>query len=297
MHCRRGWLEPRMVGPGLLLVALLWVTAGDTAAAQQVRAWAGSGAETGPTTPARPTRLADASSGRSVAGSTVPIAAKPAIGGGSLLGLLAQGGILMVPLVGCSFVLVVFGIERALSLRTGRVVPRLFVERFVGRLEAGELDPAEALEACAENGSPVARVFAAAIRRRGRAALEIEQAVIDACEREFHGLRRYRRVFNAVATVAPLFGLLGTVLGLIRAFNDVATAGAMGQPDLLARGFGEALVTTAMGLLVAIPALVLHSFFTSRVEQLTMRLDAAGQTVIPPLMSGAVGETRRRMAG
>ena len=104
-------------------------------------------------------------------------------------------------------------------------------------------------------------------------AVEIEQAAIDACERELNHLRRYRRVFNGVATIGPLLGLLGTVFGLIRSFNDVAAAGAMGRPDLLAGGFGEALITTAMGLLVAIPAMVLHSYFTSRVDRLAMRRD------------------------
>ena len=162
----------------------------------------------------------------------------------------------MIPLVACSFALMVFAIERAVSLRTSQVVPAVFVERFTGRLQAGEFDRAEAAAACAAHPSPVARSFAAAVRRWGRPAVEVEQAVIDACERELNHLRKYRRVFNGVATISPLFGLLGTVLGLIRSFNDIAAAGAMGQPDLLARGFGEALITTAMGLFVAIPALV-----------------------------------------
>ena len=142
----------------------------------------------------------------------------------------------------------------------------------------------------------MARVFAAAVRRWGRPAVEIEQAAIDACEREIVNLRRYRRVFNGVATIAPLLGLLGTVFGLIRSFNDVAAAGAMGRPDMLAGGFCEALITTAMGLLVAIPAMVLHSFFTSRVDRLALRLDETCQQVIDEIALETVGETRRRAA-
>ncbi len=199
---------------------------------------------------------------------------------GNLLAVLRDGGLLMVPLIGCSFALVVFGLERLVNLRTGRVVPKPFVDRFVAQIEAGELDREEALRVCATSDSPAAAVFAAAIRRWGRPVVEIEQAAIDACEREINRLRRYRRVFSGIATIGPLLGLLGTVFGLIRSFNDVATAGAMGRPDLLAKGFGEALITTAAGLLVAIPAMTLHWLFISRVDRLAMRLDEVGQRVI-----------------
>ena len=146
-------------------------------------------------------------------------------------------------------------------------------------------------------------MFAAAVRRWGRPAVEIEQAAMDACERELNHLRRYRRVFNGVATIGPMLGLLGTVFGLIHSFNDVASAGAMGRPDLLAKGFGEALITTAMGLLVAIPAMVLHSFFTGRIDRLAIRLDEACQQVIDAISqeslaeAKALGESRRRAAG
>jgi biopolymer transport protein ExbB len=257
--------------------------------AQEPRAWAG-GAD-----PARePLRVAAVPA---TADDAQPGEAARLIPTGNLLGTIRSGGWLMIPLVGCSFALAVFGIERAVNLRTNHVVPKLFVDRFVSQLQARALSRQAALEACDENGSPAARVFAAAIRRWGRPAVEIEQAAIDACERELNHLRRYRRVFNGVATISPLVGLLGTVFGLIRSFNDVAAAGAMGRPDLLAGGFGEALITTAMGLLVAIPAMVLHSYFTSRVDRLAMRLDETCQQVIDEVSQEAVGEAKRRLAG
>jgi len=225
------------------------------------------------------------------------VASETLIPTGNLLATIRDGGILMVPLLGCSFALAVFGIERLVNLRTGRVVPRLFASRLIEQLQSRQLTRGEALDVCEENGSPAAKVFAASIRRWGRPAVEIEQAAIDACEREVNHLRRYRRVFNGVATVGPLLGLLGTVFGLIRSFNDVAGSGAMGRPDLLARGFGEALITTAMGLLVAIPAMVLHWFFTSRVDRLAMRLDETCQQVIDEISQEALGEAKRRAAG
>jgi biopolymer transport protein ExbB len=262
------------------------------AIAQTPRAWAGSAA----VEQREPLRVAVAPAGRaSSSGESGPEAAL--IPTGNLLATIRDGGILMVPLLGCSFLLAVFGIERAVSLRTSRVLPRLFVERFIEQIQSGQLARGEALDACEENGSPAARVFAAAVRRWGKPSVEIEQAAIDAGEREVNHLRRYRRIFNGVATIGPLLGLLGTVFGLIRSFNDVAGAGAMGRPDLLARGFGEALITTAMGLLVAIPAMVLHWVFTSRVDRLAMRLDETCQQVIDEISLESSADARRRGKG
>ena len=264
------------------------------ALAQASRAWAGADGAA-----REPLRVAEVPPAQGGAGEAAGGGA--AIPTGNLLATIRDGGILMVPLLGCSFALAVFGIERAVSLRTSRVVPKLFVSRFIEQLQSGQLSRGAALDACDENGTPAARVFAAAVRRWGKPAVEIEQAAIDACERELNHLRRYRRVFNGVATIGPLLGLLGTVFGLIRSFNDVAASGAMGRPDLLARGFGEALITTAMGLLVAIPAMVLHWTFTSRVDRLAMRLDETCQQVIDEISQEALAESRaadlKRKAG
>ena len=282
-----------MLAVGIILCAAV------PARAQRTRAWAGAEATAGESASHDEIRLAanPAAGGQSRPLPPVePPLEPPGIGSGSLLSTVVGGGILMVPLIGCSFALVVFGIERAVSLRTARVVPRMFVDRFIEQLQAGDFTRQQAIAACDSSGSPVARVFAAAVRRWGRPAVEIEQAAIDACEREIMHLRRYRRVFNGVATIAPLLGLLGTVFGLIRSFNDVTAAGAMGRPDMLAGGFGEALITTAMGLLVAIPAMVLHSFFTGRVDRLALRLDETCQQVIDEISLETVGEGRRRVA-
>jgi len=264
------------------------------APAQGPRAWAGSTAAPKQTDGERRAEVRVAAAPEPTVGVSGPGSTDTAIPTGNLLATIRDGGILMVPLLGCSFLIAAFGFERLVSLRWSRVVPKPFVTRFIEQLQAGTLSRGEALDACDENGSPAARVFAAAVRRWGRPAVEIEQAALDACEREVNHLRRYRRVFNGIATVGPLLGLLGTVFGLIRSFNDVAGSGAMGRPDLLARGFGEALITTAMGLLVAIPAMVLHWVFTSRVDRLAMRLDETCQQVIDEISLEATAEAPRR---
>ena len=260
--------------------------------AQSPGAWSGTGVYDGRQSDA--VGAVDASGSSQSAGENRGQSDEEAIPTGNLFATIQSGGLLMVPLLGCSFVLAAFALERLVNLRWGHVVPHLFVDRFLEQLQEGQLSRDEALDACEANGSPASDVFAAAVKRWGRPAVEIEQAVIDSSERVIGRLRRYRRVFHGISTVGPLLGLLGTVFGLIRSFNDVASAGAMGRPDLLARGFGEALITTAMGLLVAIPAMILHWVFTSRVDRIAMRLDETSQQVIDEISAESSSDTRRR---
>jgi biopolymer transport protein ExbB len=180
---------------------------------------------------------------------------QPAAPAKSLLSIIRDGGYLMLPLLACSFTLLVFTFERAISLRGGRVIPGPFVKRFLHQLESNQLDKEQALLICAENNSHVSRIFAAAAKKWARPAVEMEQAIMDSGERAANELRRFIRVFNGLATISPLLGLLGTVFGIIRAFNDIAVFNAMGRMEMLSRGISEALFTTAMGLSVAIPSL------------------------------------------
>lgn len=198
----------------------------------------------------------------------------------NLFDIVRDGGWLMMPIIICSFILVVFVLERAISLRRGRVIPRPFVKRFMHQLSQGQLDREEAISLCEESGAPVAKVFAAAVRKWGRSSVEVEQAILDTGERVANELRRYLRVINGVATLCPLLGLLGTVVGMISAFNSIATSQAMGRPELLANGISQALITTAAGMTVAIPALAFYMFFISRVDQLIVEIDALGQDVV-----------------
>ena len=198
----------------------------------------------------------------------------------SLFEMLLAGGPLMIPIALASFVMVLIVFERMISLRRRRVVPRLFVERFLLQLREGALDRNDALERCEDESSHIARVFAAAVRKWGKPAVEVEQAVLDEGERIANVLRRYLRVLNGVSTVSPLLGLLGTVWGMIQAFNVIATSPAMGRAEMLAGGISVALITTATGLLVAIPALIFYLYFVGRVDGLVMEIDHHGQELV-----------------
>lgn len=203
------------------------------------------------------------------------------------LSAVMSAGPMMIPIVGCSLLLVMFVLERAITLRRSRVIPKHFVKLFLTEIGEGQLKPGEALESCEENHSPIAEVFAAAVKKWSRPSVEVEQAVIDAGERVANGLRRYLRLFNGIATISPLLGLLGTVLGMIRAFNAIASSDAMGRPELLAEGISQALLTTAGGLSVAIPAFIAYMYFTSRVDRLIIEIDGLGQEVVGAIASDA----------
>ncbi len=210
----------------------------------------------------------------------------------NLFDILSEGGIMMAPLFACSFIMLVFVFERAISLRRGRVIPRPFVKRFLHQVRDGKLDRERALELCQESASPIAEVFAAVVKKWGRPSVELEQTVIDAGDRASTSLRRYIRLFNAVATISPLMGLLGTVFGMIRLFNAIATADAMGRTELLAAGISEALLTTAAGLIVAIPALCFYLVFVGRVERLLTEIDALGQDLVSLISAEALHDDR-----
>lgn len=188
-----------------------------------------------------------------------------------------------------------FGIERLVQLRTRRVIPKHFVDRFLMHLRNGQLQPQQALSICKDNGSPIADVFVHGIRKWGKPSVEVEQAIIDGGERQVALLRKHLRVLNGVATVAPLIGLLGTVIGMIQAFNDIAGASAMGRPEELAVGIGLALLTTAVGLSIAIPALTLYMFLASRVDTLVMEMDDVSQNVVQLISAEAIA-AREQMA-
>ena len=210
----------------------------------------------------------------------------------SMFDMLIAGGPLMIPIALCSFLMVLITFERLLSLRKRRVVPHLFVERFLLQIREGALDRHEALGRCEDEPSHVARVFAAAVRKWGKPAVEVEQAVLDEGERIGNVLRRYLRVINGISTVSPLMGLAGTVWGMMNAFNTIATSAAMGQAEMLAGGISVALVTTASGLMVAIPAMILYLFFVGRVDSLVMEIDGHGQELVSLISAEGLEERK-----
>ena len=238
--------------------------------------------------------------GASKASAAVSATAEPVVktGVGSaskrLFDVLRSGGILMIPILLCSFILVVFIFERMISLRKARIIPGPFSTRFLDQLANGDLNRKTAIDLCERNASPIAHVFAAGVQKWGRPAVEVEQAVLDEGERTSNRLRSYLRLINGVATVCPLLGMLGTVLGMINAFDAIATVDAsLGDPKaMIATGISQALLTTAAGMTVAIPALIAYLFFSSRVDRHVMEIDSLGMQVVNLISAESLSEKK-----
>lgn len=207
--------------------------------------------------------------------------------------VVRNGGPLMIAIAVCSFILVMFTFERFISLRRGRITPGPFVKRFLEQLGDRELDRENAIALCEQNGSPIANVFRAGVTKWARPAVEVEQAILDAGERESNHLRKYLRVINGVATISPLLGLLGTVVGMIYAFDAIAVVDpTVADPKvLIANGISSALLTTAAGMTVAIPALIAYLYFSSRVDRRVMEIDQLGMKLVDLISAESLGES------
>lgn len=207
----------------------------------------------------------------------------------SLLQIVNNGGPLMIPIGLASILLLVFVFERLVSLRKGRIIPRHFVKLFQTQLKEGTLTQKTAIRICNENPSIISRIFAAASLKWGRPSVEVEQAIMDEGERVTYKLKKYLRLINGIATVTPLLGLLGTVVGMILAFDAIGASSTNSDPKLLiANGISQALLTTAAGMSVAIPALIAYIYFVGRVDRLIVEIDDLGQKVVSRIASDAV---------
>lgn len=205
----------------------------------------------------------------------------------------AMGYAFVIPFAAASIFALWFTIERLVVLRRNRVIPKHFVSRFLQHLENGKINRDGAMEICEQNGSPVANIFAHGVRKWGKASVEVEQAIIDGGERQVSQLRKHLRIINGVATVTPLLGLLGTVIGMIQAFQELELASDI-QKSALAIGIAKALLTTATGLCIAIPALILYMFLTGKVDSLVMEMDRNAQYLVNLISSESLAEGQNR---
>jgi len=190
--------------------------------------------------------------------------------GGRVLELLMAGGWAMVPILLCSAIALAIILERFWSLRRAAVVPPELGGEVREWAHTRRLDPAH-IEALRTN-SPLGELLAAALVVRHRPREVIKERVEDTGRHVVHRLDRFLNTLGTIALVSPLLGLLGTVFGLIRMFLAVMVSG-VGDPMKMAGGIGEALVCTAAGLCVAIPAYAFHRYFRGRVNELLVEME------------------------
>jgi len=178
----------------------------------------------------------------------------------------------MIVLAICSIVTVGFTVERLLYFKTSSSDTRRFMTELGNRLKTG--NPRNALEYCAQSDSPVARVMAQGIMHMNRGREELTQRLDTAIDLETVEMERNLGVLGTMSNIAPLLGLFGTVIGIIRAFADIARTGS-GGGAVVAMGVSEALMTTAAGIVVAVIATVAFNFFVRRIRTRTAQLEDA----------------------
>ncbi|MCP3978974.1 MAG: MotA/TolQ/ExbB proton channel family protein [bacterium] len=188
----------------------------------------------------------------------------------SLIDVFKAGGPLMWPLAACSLIAVTIIVERGINLRSSRILNPVIVERVVGLVEGGRVD--RAIEICRESPGIFSNIVLAGLEIVGKGESSAKEAVEDAGRHESVRVGRYVGALGTVAAVAPLIGLLGTVTGMIEVFQTISESGA-GQAAELADGIYQALITTATGLLVAIPTLVAHNFFRGKADLIVTDLE------------------------
>ena len=209
--------------------------------------------------------------------------------------IVVAGGIVMVPIILCSILAVAITLERLWTLREQRVVPAELTDKVWQWVENRTLSDKQVM--ALQQHSPLGSVLAAGLATRHRERSVMIQAIEDAGRHVAHDLERFLNTLGTIAAVSPLLGLLGTVTGMIRTFKAITVAG-VGTPAAMAGGIAEALITTAAGLLVAIPALFAYRYLRGRVDALVIQMEKESIKLVQAIdRAGAVRPSAGQDAG
>ena len=206
-----------------------------------------------------------------------------------MLELVKAGGWLMAPILLCSIVATAIVVERFWTLRRHRVAPQHLVAQVRQWARSGELS--EERIRVLGRASSLGRILAAGLGNSDRDREVMKESIEDVGRHVVHELERYLNALGTIAAISPLLGLLGTVIGMIKVFAVITTQG-VGNPGVLASGISEALLTTAAGLTVAIPALLFHRFFRGRVDELVVTMEAEALKMVEALHAATPGPGR-----
>jgi len=188
----------------------------------------------------------------------------------SLIDFFKSGGPIMWPLLACSFAALAIIVERTVNLRRSKILDPAVVERVTGLVEGGRSD--RAMEVCRKNPGIYTNIVLAGLEMSNKGESASKEAVEDAGRHETTRLTRYLGALGTVVGISPLLGLLGTVTGMIEVFKTIAEVGT-GQAGQLSNGISQALITTAVGLLIAIPSLVAYNYFQGKAESIVTDLE------------------------
>lgn len=201
--------------------------------------------------------------------------------------LIQKGGPLMILLIICSLLVLTIFIERMIHYYRAKINTKSFMERMREVMQKNRIQ--DALELCRNTPGPIAHILGVGLLKYDRTREELRQAMDDAATHEVARLEKNLSMMATIAYISPLLGLLGTVSGMINAFRmiqDKAASGLIVNPGDLAGGIWEALITTAAGLLVAIPAYVAYNYLVSRVDYMVLEMEENAGEMVDLLISG-----------
>ncbi len=184
--------------------------------------------------------------------------------------IVRAGGPLMWPIIFCSIAAAAIILERLWTLQDRRVLPRELPQKVWQLIESNQIN--DKVIAALEQNSPLGRVLAAGLSNRHRSREVMMERLEDTGRHVIHELERFLNTLGTIAGISPLLGLLGTVTGIIKAFNAIQSGG-MGDPRALSGGIAEALITTAAGLVVAIPSLFAYRLLRSKVDGIVIAME------------------------
>jgi biopolymer transport protein ExbB len=187
-----------------------------------------------------------------------------------VLEIVIAGGWLMIVILLCSIAAVAISLERLFTLNPKKIAPPHLLATVWKQLKAGEFDNAKLRGL--RTSSPLGRILAAGIANSHHGRDVMKESIMTAASQVVHELEKYLNTLGTIAAIAPLLGLLGTVVGMIKVFAEIMAQGT-GNASALAGGISEALITTAAGLVVAIPTLAMHRYLTGRVDAIVVDLE------------------------
>jgi len=191
---------------------------------------------------------------------------------------LSKGGVLVVPILFCSVVALAIFLERVIRFaamqKRGYGLEIKVAEKLRHRLDQ------EAYEMANSSDSPMGRMLVQAMEVKDQDRETLETVIAHATDEEVRGLSRYLQALATIGNIAPILGLLGTVIGMIKAFMVIQEMGGKVNAAVLAGGIWEAMMTTALGLSVALPTMVAHSYLLSRVDKYEARLQSGAVTFL-----------------
>jgi len=203
--------------------------------------------------------------------------------------IVQAGGLMMWPIILCSMIALAIILERAWTLQEKRVLPRDMMQKVWQLVEARQIN--DQVIAALEQSSPLGQVLAAGLASRHRSREIMMERLEDSGRHVVHELERFLNTLGTIAGISPLLGLLGTVTGIIKAFNAIQ-AGGMGDPRALSGGIAEALIATVAGLCVAIPSLIAYRYLRGRVERIVVGMEKQAMRMADAVESASPGRGR-----